>query len=113
MKKYTEDDLKSSDFGNLLAGSSGDEDENDNHNNGLEIEKKLKKKVNKEEDDAQTNGDEEDEKIRSYKELLLGVDKKAQKKQERDADMFFSWDGGMKEKGFDDKLFGRIFKNLN
>jgi hypothetical protein len=107
MKNYTEDDIKNTDFNHILATSSEEED-NHNENNIDEIALRKKrrqaKKSNGSEDKEEVAvGDEEDERLRKYKALLFGADTRP--KKSRDADMEFSWEGGMEEQdGFNDLM---------
>lgn len=98
MKKYTEEDLKSSNFKSILASGSEDENEEDNDANKTvekepENDSKSKTKKNKKKN-------EEDDGIQKYKDLLFGQDEKFRKK--RDADMEFSWEGGVEDDDFDE-----------
>jgi hypothetical protein len=123
MKNYTEDEIKSSNFKNILAMSSEDEDEVD------EASKKVQKKsdnrlkninaksnkLKKKDTNKDGSADEEDIKIRNYKELLLGEGiTKKNTSQER---LEFSWDGGVideaesgeggSEDGYNELLFNK------
>lgn len=91
MKKYTEEELKDSNFKNLLASGSEDEEEQQGEEEKEEekvVEEKPKKKSKK-------KNDEEDEGIQKYKELLFGSEEKL--KSKREADLEFSWEGGADE----------------
>lgn len=100
MKTYTEEDLKNTDFRGIIATSSEEEDEDDDADDPVQVKQKEKPDEKKENG---TKKDEEDERLRKYRELLLGVEAKS--KKSRDADLEFSWEGGIKENGFDDSLF--------
>ena len=96
MKKYTEEDLKTSNFKSILA--SGSENEEDDEIDE-ELEKKQepiknKKKSNKTKKNEQ-NDDADDDGIQKYKDLLFGQDEKFKKK--READLEFSWEGGIED----------------
>ena len=111
MKKYTEDDLKNASFNEILASSSSEdeaEDENQKEEEAEKLkkeeeEKKEKEKKNEKQNNKNKNKNDDDERIKKFRELLLGSDSKKNKK--RDVDMEFAWEGGMKEEGFDDALF--------
>jgi hypothetical protein len=96
MKKYTEEDLKTSNFKSILAsGSENEEDEEIDE----ELEKKQepiksKKKLNKTKKNEH-NDDADDDGIQKYKDLLFGQDEKFKKK--READLEFSWEGGIED----------------
>ncbi|CAF0935309.1 unnamed protein product [Brachionus calyciflorus] len=90
MKKYTEEDLKNSDFKNLIATSSDEDSE-------AEEDLDEKKKVDVKNDDV---SDEEENRIKKYKELLLGVEKKSRKN--RECDLEFDWDGGIRNSSSDE-----------
>lgn len=99
MKKYTEDELKNSDFKGILATSSEEEDDEEEEEEAKNNVSEEKKTSNKEET--------EEERIKRFRELLLGSDKKSKSKK-RDGDMEFDWEGGdIKEDGFDDLLFSQ------
>jgi hypothetical protein len=107
MKNYTEEDIKNTDFKHILATSSEEEDV-DNANNIDELALKKKKKLAKkggvtEDKEEATGGDEEDERLRKYRELLFGAE--AKPKKQRDADLEFSWDGGIEQQdGFNELM---------
>ncbi len=112
MKKYTEDDLKNASFNEILASSSSEEESQDESQDEKEAEE-LKKKQEQEQKEKEkksakkgnksTNKNDEEERIKKFRELLLGNESKKNKK--RDVDLEFAWEGGMKEEGFDDALF--------
>lgn len=118
MRKYTEEDLKNSDFKNILATSSSEEEEDEaDEENKKEVEVKGKAKKeslvkNKAETNKKSNTDPEEEKIMKYRELLLGADKKKSFK-DREGDLEISWEGGMEEEGFNDLLFNQKSLFLN
>ena len=118
MKNYTVDDIKKSNFNNILAMSSEEEDEvEEEQEENVDEKKKLTKislkeskkellskpsKKNKKNSDA--------DKIKEYKELLLNSGGKSNKK--RDGDLEFSWEGGMEEEGFNSLLFDSKKSNI-
>ena len=108
MKNYTEDDIKNTDFNRILATSS-DEDDADNENNIDEIGSKgnikLGKKTKKKKicSNVGEGADEDEDGLNQYKRILFSADTK--QKKTRDADLEFSWEGGMEEEGFNSLLF--------
>ena len=123
MRNYTEDDIKKSNFNDILATSSEEEEDDDQGVDEQKVKakvvevkkplpvivkkeesltKKLKKKIAK--------NDSESDRIRQYRELLLNSDSGTKKK--RDGDLEFSWEGGMEEEGFSSLLFNSKKSNF-
>jgi hypothetical protein len=114
MKKYSEDELKNLNLKNLIATSSEEEDNEDellqektsnNKKETKEDKKKKNEKAVKEKDDEPK--DEEENRIKIYRELLLGADNKKNKKHKDGGGLEFSWEGGMEEEGFNELLFNK------
>lgn len=103
MRTYTESDLKNSNFKNILATSSEEEDEeSEPEQQKLEAAKKIDDAKNKIEEKSDEK-DTENDRIKKYREILLGSGQKS--KKAREADLEFSWEGGIEEEGFNDLLF--------
>jgi hypothetical protein len=135
MRNYTEDDIKNTDFKNILATSSEEEDNNDENNiDELELRKKKKaakdnrkkqqQKENQDEDEDEeaaassskkdeNNDDEEENRLNKYRKLLLGSDSGPKaKSKNREGDLEFSWDGGMQDEGFNELMFNSNPKSI-
>ena len=114
MKKYTEDELKKSDFKHVLASSSeeesGDEEENGEENLKKSIADAFKKSTKTPEVEEDKSKDEEQNKIDKYRALLLGVQPKI--KKTREADLQFSWGNGIEEDG-DESLDELVSESAN
>lgn len=88
--------------GILATSSEEDEDE--------EAEDKAEREDIKIKEAEQTKNqtESEDQRIKRYRELLLGVDKKSSTRKQREGDLEFDWEGGdLKEEGFNELLFDR------
>lgn len=82
-------------FRGILATSSEEEDNANDETGKNESEKKP--------DDEPDDEADEAERIRRYRELLLGSESKS--KKQRKGDLEFDWEGGIKEDGFNELLF--------
>jgi hypothetical protein len=97
MKKYTEEDLKTSSFKSILASGSEDEKDDDEDEEDIEIKKKEKLKSKKSKSKKE---DQEEDGIQKYRDLLFGQEAKQQKK--READLEFCWEGGVEDESDED-----------
>lgn len=102
MKKYTEDDIKNNTSFKKILASSESENEDDDEETKAGSQANDVSDSNKDEDsDEDENEDEEEKKMRTYRNLLLGLDEKS--KSKRESGLEFNWGDGVEDSaGSDD-----------